>query len=666
MSLPLVTTIGDRCRVCFTCVRECPAKAIRISGGQAEVINDRCIGCGNCVQVCSQKAKQVMSSIEDVRALLAIPGKRVSACLAPSFPVEFSEYSPEVFLGMVRALGFELVNEVAFGADLVSEQYHDLVQQYSDSGKHFLATACAAAVEYVEHLAPHLTDSLAPIASPMLAMARYVHRMYGDDVGVVFIGPCIAKKAEAIELSHGQIDAVLTFAELRDMFKAAGLNPETVEPSKFDPPLARLGGIYPVSGGLMQTAKIDERLMSSDGAVVDGHNTFVDAIREFESGAIHATLVEVMACNGCIMGPAVSAKVPLYTRRAMIAEYVRSRMADFDADKWVEDMHRYPDLDLSQSYTADDRRMTTPTREEVNDILRNIGKLSSEDELNCGACGYDTCLEHAIAIHQGLAENEMCLPYTIDKLKSSVTELADVNKRLEHAQHALVQGEKLASMGQLAAGIAHEVNNPLGVVLMYSHMLAEECDTNPEMKEDLKVISDQADRCKRIVSGLLNFARQNRVLLQPTNLNNFVKSVLLGLHGHEGIIVETVTPPPDTMAEIDSDQMLQVLTNLMSNAIEATPEGGKVTLTCQVTDRQVIFKVADTGVGIKQENKDRIFTPFFTTKPIGKGTGLGLPVSYGIVKMHRGDIRFESNADPVQGPTGTTFFVTVPRYGNNV
>ncbi len=666
MSLPLVTTIGDRCRVCFTCVRECPAKAIRISGGQAEVINDRCIGCGNCVQVCSQKAKQVMSSIDDVRTLLATPGRRVSACLAPSFPVEFSDYPPEAFLGMVRALGFELVNEVAFGADLVSERYHDLVQQYSDTGRHFLATACAAAVKYVEHLAPHLTDSLAPVASPMVAMARYVHRMYGDDVAVVFVGPCIAKKAEAIELSRGQIDAVLTFVELRDMFRDAGIAPDSVEPSRFDPPLARLGGIYPVSGGLMQTAKIDERLMSSDGAVVDGHNTFVDAIREFESGAIHATLVEVMACNGCIMGPAVSATVPLYTRRAMIAEYVRSRMADFDADRWVEDMHRYPDLDLSQSYTADDRRMTTPNREEVNDILRNMGKNSSKDELNCGACGYDTCLEHAIAIHQGLAESEMCLPYAIDKLKSSVAELADVNKRLEHAQHALIQGEKLASMGQLAAGIAHEVNNPLGVVLMYSHMLAEECDANSEMKEDLKVISDQADRCKKIVSGLLNFARQNRVLLQPTNLGNFVKSVLLGLHEHEGVTIETQLPPPDTMAEIDSDQMLQVLTNLMSNAIEATSEGGKVTLTCQVTDRQVIFKVADTGCGIKAEHRDRIFTPFFTTKPIGRGTGLGLPVSYGIVKMHRGDIRFESNADPEQGPTGTTFFVTVPRYGNNV
>lgn len=666
MSLPLVTTIGDRCRVCYTCVRECPAKAIRISGGQAEVINDRCIGCGNCVQVCSQKAKQVMRSNEEVKALLTTPGRRVSACLAPSFPVEFSEYKPEQFLGMVRALGFDLVNEVAFGADLVSERYHELVQQYADTDRRFLATACAAAVKYVEHLAPHLTDSLAPVASPMLAMARYVHRMYGDDVAVVFIGPCIAKKAEGIELSRGQIDAVLTFVELREMFEEAGLVPAAVEPARFDPPLARLGGIYPVSGGLMQTAKIDERLMSSDGAVVDGHNTFVDAIREFESGAIHATLVEVMACNGCIMGPAISATVPLYTRRAMIAEYVRSRMADFDADKWVEEMHRFPDLDLSQSYTADDRRMTTPTREEVNEILRNMGKKSAADELNCGACGYETCLEHAISIHQGLAENEMCLPYTIDKLKSSVTELADVNKRLEHAQHALIQGEKLASMGQLAAGIAHEVNNPLGVVLMYSHMLAEECDTAPEMKEDLKIISDQADRCKKIVAGLLNFARQNRVLLQPTNLSQFVKSVLLGLHEHDGITIETQTPPPETMAEMDSDQMLQVLTNLMANAIEATPEGGKVTLSCQVTDRQVIFKVADTGIGIKPENRDRIFTPFFTTKPIGKGTGLGLPVSYGIVKMHRGDIRYESNADPEQGPTGTTFFVTVPRYGNNV
>ncbi|HPV04146.1 MAG TPA: [Fe-Fe] hydrogenase large subunit C-terminal domain-containing protein [Myxococcota bacterium] len=666
MALELVTTIGDRCKVCYTCVRECPAKAIRISGGQAEVIQERCIGCGNCVQVCSQKAKAVMSSVEQVKELLERPGLKVSACVAPSFPVEFTDCSPEQFIGMVRALGFDLVNEVAFGADLVSEKYNELVKRHSGTKRRFIATACAAAVEYVEHLSPHLTESLAPLASPMVAMARYVHRMYGDDVAVVFIGPCIAKKAEAVELSRGQVDQVLTFGELREMFRDAGIDPDKVIPTNFDPPFAKLGGIYPVSGGLVQTAKIDERLMSSEAAVVDGHNTFVEAIREFESGAIQATVVEVMACNGCIMGPSVSSSVPLYSRRAMIADYIRHRMTTFDPEKWVEDMYRYPDLDLSQTFKPEDRRMPTPSREEVNDILARLGKETAEDELNCGACGYDTCLEHAIAIFQGLAEGEMCLPHTIDQLKSSVTELADVNKRLEHAQHALVQGEKLASMGQLAAGIAHEVNNPLGVVLMYSHLLSEDCDVKPEMREDLKIITEQADRCKRIVSGLLNFARQNRVLLQPTVLRKFLESSLLGVQIPDNIKVEIQCPDHEAMAELDSDQLMQVFTNLLVNAIEAMPEGGRIVLGCQFTERQVIFRIADNGVGIPPENAEKVFTPFFTTKPVGRGTGLGLPVSYGIVKMHRGDIRFESNVDPDRGPTGTTFFITLPRYGNNV
>ena len=149
-------------------------------------------------------------------------------------------------------------------------------------------------------------------------------------------------------------------------------------------------------------------------------------------------------------------------------------------------------------------------------------------------------------------------------------------------------------------------------------------------------------------------------------MEQLIQAALRGVQIPDRITVETETPPEDETAELDRDQMLQVLTNLLSNAIEATPDGGRIVLGCQVTERQVIFRVSDTGVGIPPENMGRIFTPFFTTKPMGRGTGLGLPVTYGIVKMHRGDIRFESNADPDRGPTGTTFYVTVPRYGNNV
>jgi len=139
-----------------------------------------------------------------------------------------------------------------------------------------------------------------------------------------------------------------------------------------------------------------------------------------------------------------------------------------------------------------------------------MGKSAAVDELNCGACGYNTCREHALAIWKGLAESEMCLPYTIEQLHKTIDDLANSNNRLASTQEALMQSEKLASMGQLAAGVAHEINNPLGVVLMYAHLILDKYGDHTALKDDLHLIAEQADRCKKIVSGLLNFARRTR------------------------------------------------------------------------------------------------------------------------------------------------------------
>ena len=127
-----------------------------------------------------------------------------------------------------------------------------------------------------------------------------------------------------------------------------------------------------------------------------------------------------------------------------------------------------------------------------------------------------------MAINKGLAESEMCLPYTIEQLRRTIKELADSNRQLVSTQEALMQSEKLASMGQLAAGIAHEVNNPLGVVLMYAHLLLDDVKNNPALRDDLTMIAEQADRCKNIVAGLLHFARQNKVLLHEADVNILV------------------------------------------------------------------------------------------------------------------------------------------------
>jgi len=659
--IPLVTTIKERCRVCYTCVRECPAKAIRIATGQAEVIPERCIGCGNCVRVCSQHAKKVLGAKDDVTALLASGGP-VAALVAPSYPAEFPDGDEGRLVGLLRAMGFTYVHEVAFGADLVADRYRRLLAGSGE--RRFIATTCPALIGYVENYYPHLVGSLAPIVSPMIAAARVLRAMHGDALRTVFLGPCIAKKGEAASVRvQDEVNAVLTFVELREMLAERGLAPEGVAASDFDPPRARLGALFPVARGILQAADIREDLVDGRVVAAEGRNNFVEALKEFESGDLDARLLEVLCCKGCIMGAGMGTDAPLFSRRNRVSQHVRRRLASFDVARWEADMARFADLDLSRRYQANDQRLAPPRQDDIAAILARMGKYTPEDELNCGACGYDTCREHAVAICKGLAENEMCLPHTIEQLRRAVQELAVSNEQLASAQEALMQSEKLASMGQLAAGIAHEVNNPLGVVLMYAHLLLEECDRASPLFGDLSLIVEQADRCKKIVAGLLHFARQNKVLLQPTDVGDLVERCLRLAPAPPGVTVRVAHETADRTAEVDRDQVLQVLTNLVSNALAAMPDAGTLTVRTWGDADRLRLAVVDTGVGIPRENLPKIFEPFFTTKQIGKGTGLGLAITYGIVKMHRGDIAVESNADPAAGPTGTTFTVTLPRKG---
>ena len=659
---PLVRTIKERCRVCYTCVRECPAKAIRITAWQADVVPGRCIGCGNCVRVCSQHAKQVASSTAGVAALLA-SGARVAACLAPSFPASFPEYGDRDLVGMVRALGFDLVAEVAFGADLVAEEYKRLLEANPD--RCYISTACPAIVGFVERYHPHLVEYLAPVASPMVATARALRKAHGDDLKVVFVGPCVAKKGEGLDGEPPDVDEVLTFVELREMLADAGIEAGPCGPSEFDPPRPRLGSLFPLSRGMLQTAGIPEDLLLGEIVTADGRTAFPEVIKEFESGDLdlNARLLELLCCNGCIMGSGMTTDAPMFRRRAIVSRYARAQMAAFDEARWGADLAATAGTDLSRRFAANDNRIAAPSDEELAEILARMGKLTPQDELNCGACGYDTCREHAIAIHSGLAESEMCLPYTIDRLGKTVEELHLSNEQLASTQQQLMHSERLASMGQLAAGIAHEVNNPLGVVLLYAHMLLEEAETPQPLRGDLEMIVAQADRCKKIVAGLLNFARQTKVLLQETRVHDLVLQGIRSVPIPDKVRWRMEFDDPNLVAELDRDQMTQVLTNLISNAVEAMPDGGNLTVRARADGERLALSVADTGTGIPKDHLNKIFEPFFTTKPIGKGTGLGLPVTYGIVKMHNGDIRVESNADPAAGPTGTRFTVNVPRLG---
>jgi two-component system NtrC family sensor kinase len=649
----LVYTIKELCRTCYTCVRECPAKAIRIEGGQAEVIDERCIACGNCTKVCSQGAKVFLNTTDRVVKLL-VSDSKIAAIIAPSFPAEFSDIPDlHILIGMIKSLGFKYVAEVSFGADLVADRYKKLV---SENKNFYISSDCPSIVNYIKLYHPALVDNLAPVVSPMVAMSRVIREKYGKDTRIVFIGPCIAKKAESTE-----IDEAITFTELREMLADRGITQENSEPVVFDQPVGGRGAIFPVARGLLQTAKISDNAITGNIIAAEGRIDFQGALKEFEAGLIKNQHMELLCCEGCIMGPGLSKNGKQYNRRSLVSSYANSKMQNIDSESWQKSFEGFAELDLSFRHKPEDHRIDIPDENDVNEVLIKMGKKTKKDQLDCGACGYESCVEHAIAINKGLAEVEMCLPYTIEKLHKSVKDLALSNEKLSSMKQALKQSEKLAHMGQLSAGIAHELNNPLGVVIMYSNILLEESSAGDPVREDLKLIVEQAGRCKKIVAGLLNFARKNQVNHQLVSIRELVDHSLESLIIPEKVKINIADMATSHEAMLDSEQMMQVLTNLIKNAIDAMPGGGTIDIKLEDTLSDVIITISDTGTGIKEEDRAKIFEPFFTTKSIGQGTGLGLATAYGIVKMHKGQIIAESNNNPAKGPTGTSFKIVLPR-----
>ncbi len=625
--------------------------------GQAEVIAERCIACGNCVNVCSQGAKAFARSENQVNSLLA-QNKEVIALVAPSFPAEFTELeNPNQIVSMLKALGFARVVEVSFGADLVAMEYKKL--QETTTGRGFISSDCPAVVACIERHHPALVPHLAPIASPMVAIARVVKAQYGADIKTVFIGPCLAKKGESEE-----IDEALTFTELRNMFVKHRIWNPGIEAMDFDPPHAAKGASFPVSHGLLSTMGKSVDLACNSVVVTDGKSNFISAIKEYEKGNLCGNHLELLCCEGCISGPGMSKNGNRFHRRNLISNYVQDKLKNLDKKAWDSQVATHKDIDFSQQFKAAEQHISIPTEEAIKEKLTAIGKYSSMDHLNCGACGYDSCREHAIAILNGLAENEMCLPDTIEKMHGMINDLNTSNEKLANARQALEHSEKLATMGQLSAGIAHELNNPLGVITMYSNILKEESKESEPFYKDLNLITEQANRCKEIVAGLLNFARQNQVKLEATNMTTFCKHSLQSVIKPENIQVSFQSSLDDHEAMIDQDQMMQVLTNLEKNAVEAMLDGGHLNINLEGDEAEVRIQITDTGSGIAKENLDKIFTPFFTTKAIGKGTGMGLPLVYGIIKMHKGQLKVESNTDPQKAQTGTTFTIVLPRGGS--
>jgi len=429
--MSLIKINPEKCTACLKCARVCPVHAIVVTVGmeRPEVDQNRCIACGTCIRACSFEAITYRNSTEVTKNLLQSE-HRVAAIVDPSISGEFPDITDyRKFVEMIRALGFNFVNEVSFGVDLVANACQKLLSDFR--GKYYLSTNCPAVVAFVEKFHPALVDNLIPVVSPMIATAMVVHQVFGEETKIVFIGPCIATKNES-ELFSGnkKVDAVLTFAELRQLFDEFGIHESQLEFSEFDPPIGYKGSLYPVSNGFLQAAGIDEDHLIGKIITADGDPASLDAVVSFENDIDQIQKhFNLFYDHGCVMGPGMTGDGDRHVRNSQVIEFSKKRLKNFDHDKWKKEILKFGDLDLTRIFKKDDQRLLPPDDGKVKEIMRLLGKDNGSDQNMCKACGFKSCGQFAVSVAQGISRTDMCYDFILNNKSSYIATLRETNKK---------------------------------------------------------------------------------------------------------------------------------------------------------------------------------------------------------------------------------------------
>lgn len=419
-----LTLKKSNCKNCYKCIRNCPVKAIRFSGDQAHIIADECILCGRCFVVCPQNAKEIVSEVEKVKVMIQ-SGEPVIASMAPSFIANYDGVGIDAMREGLQKLGFADVEETAIGATMVKTDYERLVHEKQKTV--IISSACASVNLLIQKHYPELIKYLADTLSPMQAHCRDIKRR-NPEAKTVFIGPCVAKKDEA-QRYLGIVDAALTFEELTEWLEKENIQLE----KKTDHNPESLARIFPTVAGILRTMK--DRNPEYEYVAVDGIENCIAALEDVAAGHVSNCFMEMSACKGsCVNGPVMEKYHPWF-----ITDYLSVTRYAGDKDFPVEQ----PEIsELSRRYDILEGMKDMPTERKIQEILSKMGKKKPSDELNCGTCGYDTCREKAIAIYQGKAEIEMCLPYLKEKAENFSNIIFDntpngllvLNERLEIQQ----------------------------------------------------------------------------------------------------------------------------------------------------------------------------------------------------------------------------------------
>ena len=522
---PVFYINDQKCRNSYSCVRVCPVSAIEVRAQKdhPSIIPDRCIGCGLCFIACTPGAVEFRDSKEEVKKLLASERKTV-ALVAPSIASEFDDITDyRKFVSMLRALGFDYVHENSFGVDLIAAEYAELFSKAE--GKYYITANCPAIVKLIEKYHPELVPNLAPLVSPMIATAMVVKEIYGEEVAIIYMGPCIDNKDEALLYRGGKlIEGILTFIELRQLFNEFEIQERVVKMSEFDPPYGHWGALYPLPAGILQAGGIRRDMATSNVITAAGREDVFEGINDFEKyiDTIHHHF-NLFFCHGCLLGPGMESHNERFRRRALVRQYAEKRVGKLDKVQWQKDMDKWSKLDFSRSFRPDDQRIPEPPAEAINEVLKIIGRENPNDELDCGACGYRSCHEFASTVAKGLAIPEMCHTFNLRNKQEYIETLRQTNRKLAETKRALKESEEMAMREKEMAQSASDMMNnmleklPTGVVIVDNNLkiLHSNLSFINILGEDAKAISD-------IIPGLVGADMKTLLPFSVYNMFTFV------------------------------------------------------------------------------------------------------------------------------------------------
>ena len=395
-----LTLKKSNCKNCYKCIRNCPVKAIKFSGNQAQIIENECILCGQCFVACPQNAREIVQETEKVKVLLQ-SGDPVIVSLAPSFVANYDVVGIEAMREALKKLGFADVEETAIGATMVKNEYERMLRE---EHRDVVITSCCHSINLlIQKYFPRCLEYLADVLSPMQAHCQDIKKRI-PNAKTVFVGPCLSKKDEAEHYS-GIVDAVLTFEELTNWLKEENIELK----QEMDSNPESKARFFPTTGGILRTMK--KNVPNVKYIAVDGVQKCMAALRDIESGKVHNCFIEMSACEGsCINGPIMNK-----LNSEPINDYIA--IANYAGEKDFAVTQPLP-VELKKQFEYIEHKLSMPVEADIMSVMRQMGKNTPAQELNCGSCGYNTCREKAIAVCQGKAEISMCLPYLKDKAES--------------------------------------------------------------------------------------------------------------------------------------------------------------------------------------------------------------------------------------------------------